>query len=185
MGTKAVGRGASTSTTSGCRRDTCWREAGLLPGHAGLRLQPGADRPAVHRRPSRPSTRPGSTSPSARPSTGRSARTRASRSRWPKPKPCSTAARLLCYQTLWLKDAGLPHTAEAAMCKWWAPKTSYDVIHLPAAARPVRVPHREADRATPAGRPRPADRRRHRADHEADHRAREGRPGRRCSTRRA
>ena len=40
-----------------------------------------------------------------------------------------TAARLLCYQTLWLKDAGLPHTAEAAMCKWWAPKTSYDVIN--------------------------------------------------------
>jgi cyclohexanecarboxyl-CoA dehydrogenase len=38
------------------------------------------------------------------------------------------AARLLCYQTLWLKDAGLPHTAQAAMCKWWAPKTAYDVI---------------------------------------------------------
>lgn len=40
-----------------------------------------------------------------------------------------TAARLLCYQTLWLKDSGLPHTAEAAMSKWWAPKTSYDVIN--------------------------------------------------------
>ena len=40
-----------------------------------------------------------------------------------------TAARLLCYQTLWLKDAGLPHTAEAAMSKWWAPKTAYDVIN--------------------------------------------------------
>lgn len=39
------------------------------------------------------------------------------------------AARVLCYQTLWLKDAGLPHTAEAAMCKWWAPKTAYDVIN--------------------------------------------------------
>jgi cyclohexanecarboxyl-CoA dehydrogenase len=39
------------------------------------------------------------------------------------------AARMLCYQTLWLKDAGLPHTAEAAMCKWWAPKTAYDVIN--------------------------------------------------------
>lgn len=38
------------------------------------------------------------------------------------------AARMLCYQTLWLKDAGLPHTTEAAMCKWWAPKTAYDVI---------------------------------------------------------
>lgn len=39
------------------------------------------------------------------------------------------AARLLCQRTLWLKDSGLPHTKEAAMCKWWAPKTAYDVIH--------------------------------------------------------
>jgi cyclohexanecarboxyl-CoA dehydrogenase len=40
-----------------------------------------------------------------------------------------SAARLLCYQTLWLRDAGRPHTAEAAMCKWWAPKVAFDVIH--------------------------------------------------------
>jgi cyclohexanecarboxyl-CoA dehydrogenase len=40
-----------------------------------------------------------------------------------------TAARLLCLQTLWLKDQGLPHTAEAAMCKWWGPKTAYDAIN--------------------------------------------------------
>lgn len=39
------------------------------------------------------------------------------------------AARLMCLQTLWLKDKGLPHTAEAAMCKWWGPKLAYDVIH--------------------------------------------------------
>lgn len=39
-----------------------------------------------------------------------------------------TAARLLCYQTLSLKDQGMPHTAQAAMCKWWAPKTAFDVI---------------------------------------------------------
>jgi cyclohexanecarboxyl-CoA dehydrogenase len=39
-----------------------------------------------------------------------------------------SAARLLCYQTLWLKDVDQPHTAQAAMCKWWAPKTAYDVI---------------------------------------------------------
>ena len=39
-----------------------------------------------------------------------------------------TAARLMCYQTLWLKDQGLPHTAQAAMCKWWAPKTAFDVV---------------------------------------------------------
>ncbi len=40
-----------------------------------------------------------------------------------------TAARLLCWQTLWLKDHGLPHTSEAAMCKWWGPKLAYDAIH--------------------------------------------------------
>ncbi|HPR42901.1 MAG TPA: cyclohexanecarboxyl-CoA dehydrogenase [Ottowia sp.] len=39
------------------------------------------------------------------------------------------AARLLCLQTLWLKDRGLPHTAEAAMCKWWGPKLAYDCVH--------------------------------------------------------
>ncbi len=39
------------------------------------------------------------------------------------------AARLLCLQALWLKDKGLPHSAEAAMCKWWAPKLAYDTIH--------------------------------------------------------
>jgi cyclohexanecarboxyl-CoA dehydrogenase len=39
------------------------------------------------------------------------------------------AARLLCLQTLWLKDRGLPHTEQAAMCKWWAPKLAYDVVH--------------------------------------------------------
>lgn len=39
------------------------------------------------------------------------------------------SARLLCLQALWLKDKGAPHTAEAAMCKWWAPKLAYDVVH--------------------------------------------------------
>ena len=39
------------------------------------------------------------------------------------------AARLLCLQALWLKDRGLPHSAEAAMCKWWAPKLAYEVVH--------------------------------------------------------
>ena len=38
------------------------------------------------------------------------------------------ACRLLCLKTLWLKDQGLPHTAEAAMCKWWAPKLAFDTI---------------------------------------------------------
>ncbi len=40
-----------------------------------------------------------------------------------------TAARLLCYRTLWLRDRGRPHTSEAAMVKWWAPKTAFDIAH--------------------------------------------------------
>ena len=39
------------------------------------------------------------------------------------------AARQLCYHALDLRDAGLPHTAEAAMVKWYGPKTAFDVIH--------------------------------------------------------
>ena len=39
------------------------------------------------------------------------------------------AARLLCLQALWLKDRGAPHSAEAAMCKWWAPQLAYDAVH--------------------------------------------------------
>jgi cyclohexanecarboxyl-CoA dehydrogenase len=39
------------------------------------------------------------------------------------------AARLLCLKTLWLKDQGLPHTSEAAMCKWWGPKLAFETVH--------------------------------------------------------
>ena len=39
------------------------------------------------------------------------------------------AVRQLCYHALALRDAGLPHTAEAAMCKWMGPKTAFDTIH--------------------------------------------------------
>ncbi len=39
------------------------------------------------------------------------------------------ACRALCLRTLWLKDQGLPHTSEAAMCKWWAPKMACEIIH--------------------------------------------------------
>jgi cyclohexanecarboxyl-CoA dehydrogenase len=39
------------------------------------------------------------------------------------------AARQLCYHALALRDAGQAHTAEAAMVKWLAPKTAFDVIH--------------------------------------------------------
>ena len=39
------------------------------------------------------------------------------------------AARQLCYKALWLKSAGKPHTKEAAMCKWWAPRVAFDTVH--------------------------------------------------------
>jgi cyclohexanecarboxyl-CoA dehydrogenase len=39
------------------------------------------------------------------------------------------AARWLCYRGLWLRDAGRPHTKEAAMAKWLAPRTAVDAIH--------------------------------------------------------
>ena len=39
------------------------------------------------------------------------------------------AARLFCYRALWLCDHGLPHTKEAAMVKWWAPKIARETIH--------------------------------------------------------
>jgi cyclohexanecarboxyl-CoA dehydrogenase len=38
-------------------------------------------------------------------------------------------ARLVCLYTLWLKDQAQPHTAEAAMCKWWGPKLAYDIVN--------------------------------------------------------
>ncbi|MCE4267271.1 MAG: acyl-CoA dehydrogenase family protein [Rhodococcus qingshengii] len=38
------------------------------------------------------------------------------------------ACRLLCLKTLWLNDQGMPHTAEAAMCKWWGPKLAFEII---------------------------------------------------------
>ncbi len=39
------------------------------------------------------------------------------------------ATRQLCYHALELRDAGRPHTAEAAMVKWLGPKTAFDAIH--------------------------------------------------------
>ncbi|MGK2915073.1 MAG: cyclohexanecarboxyl-CoA dehydrogenase [Porticoccaceae bacterium] len=38
-------------------------------------------------------------------------------------------ARLVCLKALWLKSSNLPHTKEAAMAKWWAPKLAFDVVH--------------------------------------------------------
>jgi cyclohexanecarboxyl-CoA dehydrogenase len=39
------------------------------------------------------------------------------------------AGRQLAYHALALRDAGQPHTVEAAMIKWFGPKTAFDVIH--------------------------------------------------------
>jgi cyclohexanecarboxyl-CoA dehydrogenase len=38
------------------------------------------------------------------------------------------AATLKCYQTLWLRQQGRPHTADAAMCKWWGPRVAVDAL---------------------------------------------------------
>jgi cyclohexanecarboxyl-CoA dehydrogenase len=40
-----------------------------------------------------------------------------------------SAARLLAYQCLALRDAGRPHTKEAAMAKWLGPKAAAEAIH--------------------------------------------------------
>ena len=40
-----------------------------------------------------------------------------------------TGAKHVCYESLWRKDNGLEHNAEAAMAKFWAPKLAADVIH--------------------------------------------------------
>jgi cyclohexanecarboxyl-CoA dehydrogenase len=39
------------------------------------------------------------------------------------------AARLLCYEALWLKDKGRPHGWVAAGAKWWAPELAAQVLH--------------------------------------------------------
>jgi cyclohexanecarboxyl-CoA dehydrogenase len=40
-----------------------------------------------------------------------------------------TMMRQLCYYTLSLRDSGMPHTAEAAMCKWYVPKVCCEILH--------------------------------------------------------
>jgi cyclohexanecarboxyl-CoA dehydrogenase len=37
--------------------------------------------------------------------------------------------RLQCYRGLWMRDNGINHTSEAAMCKWLGPKLARDAIH--------------------------------------------------------
>lgn len=38
------------------------------------------------------------------------------------------AARLLCYKTLWMADKGVRHTTEGAMCKWWIPEITLEIV---------------------------------------------------------
>ncbi len=40
-----------------------------------------------------------------------------------------TMMRELCYHTLALRDNDQPHTSEAAMCKWYVPKTACEILH--------------------------------------------------------
>ncbi len=37
--------------------------------------------------------------------------------------------RWLCYRVLWMKDQGIRHSKEAAMVKWWCPRTAFNIIH--------------------------------------------------------
>jgi len=39
------------------------------------------------------------------------------------------AARMICYKALKLRDEGLPHSKEAAMAKWFAPKCAVNALH--------------------------------------------------------
>ena len=37
--------------------------------------------------------------------------------------------RWLCYRVLWMREQGIPHTKESAMCKWWCPDIASRIIH--------------------------------------------------------
>jgi cyclohexanecarboxyl-CoA dehydrogenase len=39
------------------------------------------------------------------------------------------AARCLCYKTLWKADRGERRTTEGAMCKWWIPEITFEIVH--------------------------------------------------------
>lgn len=39
------------------------------------------------------------------------------------------SARWICYEALWRRDRGLPHTKEAATAKWYGPKVAFDAAH--------------------------------------------------------
>ncbi len=47
----------------------------------------------------------------------------------PNMPPRIKAGRLLAYKTLWLRDQGLLHTKESAMCKWFCTEVAVHAIH--------------------------------------------------------
>ena len=90
-----------------------------------------------------------------------------------------TATRALCYRTLWLRDANLPHTAGSRDVQVVGAQDQLRGHHaVPADPRPLRLHHRPAAPAAHARHAGSADRRRHGADHEARDRARARRPHR-------
>lgn len=38
------------------------------------------------------------------------------------------AGRLLCYKTLWKADRGERRSVEGAMCKWWVPEMTFEIV---------------------------------------------------------
>jgi len=37
--------------------------------------------------------------------------------------------RWFCYRSFWMRDQGIPHAKESAMCKWWCPEIASQIIH--------------------------------------------------------
>ena len=105
------------------------RRQGLHAGDAGFRLQPRADRPAMCRRGAGVARRSLGLREGARGlrPTDRAVPGRELSARGVRVAHRRRAATVL--HALALRDAGQPHTAEAAMCKWMGPKTAFDTIH--------------------------------------------------------
>ncbi len=78
-------------------------------------------------------------------------------------------ARWLCYRALWLRDQGLPHTKEAAMCKWIGPAWAAQIIHECLLLNGHYGYEGDAHRTALAGRHRIGDRRRDRANPKNHH----------------
>ena len=96
-------------------------------------------RGARHRQ-GRAAPRRSSTPRSAWCSAGRSARTRASRSRWPRPRSASRRPRPCCSKAAWMVDQGLPCGAEANKAKWLCAEAGFYAADVaPAGARRLRL----------------------------------------------